>query len=204
MIRIRESSAFRSFQTDTMIAEVNTMKCKSVFLVLFIGLLALAVLLSLSAPLMAQKAAGRQDTTQTAQAAADKPAEYQTGTAMKKDAPVKNADYWFDKGALCATYGNDKAAIKYFQKVIELDPKRSGAYFEQGISYGQLEQFDKAIPLIDKAIAMEPENGLFIYGRGRVHLLAGYREKAMADFKKAAELDDEDAQAYLEDVTQDK
>lgn len=178
------------------------MKCKSVFLVLFIGLLALAVILSLSAPLMAQKAAGQPDTTQTAQAAADKPAEDQTGTAMKKDAPVKNADYWFDKGALCATYGNDKAAIKYFQKVIELDPKRSGAYFEQGISYGQLEQFDKALPLIDKAIAMEPENGLFIYGRGRVHLLAGDEEKAMADFTKAAELDDEDAQIYMKSMTQ--
>jgi tetratricopeptide (TPR) repeat protein len=202
MIPDQESSAFRSFQTDTMIAEVNTMKCKSVFLVLFIGLLALAVLLSLSAPLMAQKATDRQDTTQTDQAAADKPAEDQTGTAMKKDAPVKNADYWFDRGALCATYGNDKAAIKYFQKVIELDPKRSGAYFEQGISYGQLEKFDKALPLIDKAIAMEPENGLFIYGRGRVHLLAGDREKAMADFKKAAELDDEDAQAYMEAMPQ--
>ena len=58
------------------------------------------------------------------------------------------------------------------------------------------------LELIDKAIAMEPENGLFIYGRGRVHLLAGDREKAMADFKKAAELDDEDAQAYMEAMPQ--
>ena len=55
----------------------------------------------------------------------------------------KNADYWFDKGALCAAYGNDRAAIKYFQKTIALDPNRSGAYFEQGISYGQLGVFDK-------------------------------------------------------------
>jgi tetratricopeptide (TPR) repeat protein len=86
--------------------------------------------------------------------------------------------------------------------VIKLDPKRSGAYFEQGISYGQLGEFDKAIPLINKAIEMEPENGLYIYGRGRTHLLAGDEEKAMADFKKAAELDDEDAQAYMESIAQ--
>jgi tetratricopeptide (TPR) repeat protein len=164
------------------------MKRKSVYLNVFIGLLALAVLISFSAPLMAQKASDQTDSKQTAQ------------PAKKKVEPVKNADYWFDRGALCATYGNDAAAIKYFQQVIKLDPKRSGAYFGQGISYGQLGQFDRAMPLINKAIEMEPQKGLFIYGRGRVHLLAGDSEKAMADFKKAAELDDEDAQAYMETV----
>ena len=166
------------------------MKRKSVYLTFFISLLAIALLISFSAPLMAQKTTDKKDSKQTAQ------------TAKKKAEPVKNADYWFDRGALCATYGNDKAAIKFFQKVIKLDPKRSGAYFEQGISYGQLGQFEKAIPLINKAIGMEPENGLYIYGRGRVHLLAGDQEKAMADFKKAAELDDEDAQAYMETAAQ--
>ena len=164
------------------------MKRKSVYLAFFISLLAMAVLISYSAPLMAQKASDQKDSTQAAR------------PAKKKVAPVKNADYWFDRGALCATYGNDAAAVKYFQQVIKLDPKRSGAYFGQGISYGQLGQFEKAIPLINKAIGMEPENGLYIYGRGRVHLLAGDQKKAMADFKKAAELDDEDAQAYLEAV----
>jgi tetratricopeptide (TPR) repeat protein len=178
------------------------MKSKSIFLTFFIGLLAFVVFLSLSAPLMAQTTTDHKDKNQTAATSEKKPTNNQTGMVKKTDAPVKNADYWFDKGALCATYGNDKAAIKFFQKVIELDPQRSGAYFEQGISYGQLEQFDKAIPLIDKAIEMEPENGLFIYGRGRVHLLADDREKAMADFKKAAELDDEDAQVYMETMAQ--
>jgi len=62
----------------------------------------------------------------------------------------------------------------------------------------------KAIPLINKAIEMEPKNGLFIYGRARVHLLAGDPEKAMADFKKAAKLDDEDAQAYMETISKNE
>ena len=154
------------------------MKRNSIFFNLFISLPALIIISSLSLPVMAQ----------------------QLSDEMVE--PVKNADYWFDKGALCATYGNDTAATKYFQKVIKLDPQRSGAYFEQGISYGQLGEFDKAIPLVNKAIEMEPKNGLFIYGRGRVRLLAGDPEKAMADFKKAAELDDEDAQAYLKTPAQ--
>ncbi|MEJ2166914.1 MAG: tetratricopeptide repeat protein [Desulfobacterales bacterium] len=122
----------------------------------------------------------------------------ETAKPTQKSSSGKNADYWFDKGALCAAYGNDRAAIEYFQKVIALDPNRSGAYFEQGISYGQLGQFDKALDLINKALAMQPENGLYLYGRGRVYLLAGEKEKAMTDFKKAAELDNEDAQYYLD------
>ena len=172
--------------------EVNIMKRKSVYLTFFIGLLALAFFISLSSPVTAQTTTDKKDSKQTIQA------------AKEKAEPVKNADYWFDRGALCATYGNDKAAIKYFQQAIKLDSKRSGAYFEQGISYGQLGQFEKAIPLLNKAIEMEPQNGLFFYGRGRVHLLAGDQEKAMTDFKKAAELDDEDAQAYIETVAQTK
>ena len=83
-----------------------------------------------------------------------------------------------------------------------LKDSESGAYFEQGVSYGQLGEFKKAVALINKAIKMAPKNGLYIYGRGRVQLLAGDEEKAMADFRKAAELDDEDAQAYLETIAQ--
>ena len=116
----------------------------------------------------------------------------------------KNADYWFEKGALCATYGNDRAAVKYFQKAISLDPNRSNAYFEQGVSYGQLGEFDKGLALIDKALEMQPQNGMYLYGRGRLYLLAGDKEKAMQDFNKAAELDSEDAQSYLEHLARNE
>ena len=168
------------------------MNRKSVFLTFLISLLALAVISSLSSPVTAQEISYPEDEVEAEQVEAE-PVEAASAVAV----PVKNADYWFDRGALCATYGNDSAAIKFYQKAITLDPNRSGAYFTQGISYGQLDEFDKALDLIDIAISMEPQNGLFIYGRGRVHLLAGNKRKAMADFRQAAELDDEDAQAYL-------
>lgn len=182
------------------------MKFKSgLFNFFIIGLFILVILVAFSSPLEAQMLSARKKATTLA--ASTQPAQtaqpVQTTTAetakpTQKLNSGKNAGYWFDKGALCAAYGNDRAAIKYFQKTIALDPNRSGAYFEQGISYGQLGQFDKALDLINKALAMQPENGLYLYGRGRVYLLAGEKEKAMTDFKKAAELDDEDAQNYLE------
>ena len=116
----------------------------------------------------------------------------------------KSAEYWFRKGSLCATYGNDMAAVAYFKKAVALNPGYKGAYFSQGVSYGQLGQHAQALAAIDKAIDLDPDNGLFYYGRGRVHLLSGNQDSAMQDFKKAAELGDEDAQLYLGEITPPK
>jgi tetratricopeptide (TPR) repeat protein len=121
----------------------------------------------------------------------------QTSKALKKD-----ADYWFRKGALVATYGNDKVAIQYFGKAIALDPNHSRAYFEQGIAYGQIGDYQQAISLINRALKLDPQNGIYHYGRGRVYLLSGDDAKAMEDFKHAAELGDEDALNYLDYIGQ--
>jgi len=160
------------------------MKHKSAIFGFFIGLFAMVFLVGSSS-------------TGTAQTiSADLITKASTESISHKNDP----GYWFDKGALCATYGNNSAAIKYFQKAITLDPHRSDAYFEQGISYGQLSNFSKAVELINKAIEIDPRNGLYYYGRARVYLLADEKEKAIEDFKKAAELDDEDAQNYLNTI----
>ena len=121
----------------------------------------------------------------------------QTTKAIKKD-----ADYWFRKGALVATYGNDKAAIRFFGKAIALNPNHSRAYFQQGVSYGQLGDYQQAISLINRALKLNPQNGIYYYGRGRVYLLSGDDAKAMEDFKHAAELGDEDALNYLDYIGQ--
>jgi len=160
------------------------MKLKSVIFAFFIGLLAIIVLVGAPSAGTAQPISADLITNSTGESVSHK----------------NDADYWFDKGALCATYGNDSAAIKYFQKTIALDPQRSDAYFEQGVSFGQLEIFFEAIALINQAIEMDPHNGLYYYGRARVYLLSGEKEKAMADFKKAAELDNEDAQKYMSSI----
>ena len=65
-------------------------------------------------------------------------------------------------------------------------------------------QYPKAIAQINMALKQEPQNGLYYYGRGRVYLLWGDKAKAMDDFKKAAELGDEDALNYLEYIGEGK
>ena len=189
------------------------MKLKSVLSSISISLLTLALVVAFSYPTAAQGTDQKQEISKTLAATNTgtprvKPVKIDESTAKAPahknsvaDAKIttltKDADYWFAQGALCATYGNDRAAIKYFQKAISLDLNRDDAYFEQGISYGQLGDFEKAVTLVNKAIEMEPQNGLYLYGRGRIYLLSEKKDLAMQDIKKAAELGDEDAQAYL-------
>ena len=158
------------------------MKLRSILFGTFICLLAVFVFSTFSSHLMAQP-----------KPATKSPAAGRPSTPIKKD-----ADYWFKKGALVSTYGNNKAAVQYFQKAIALNPNFSGAYFSQGVSYGQLGRYREAIDQINRALKLEPQNGMYYYGRARVFLLSGDKTKAMEDFKKAADLGDEDALDYLD------
>ena len=164
------------------------MKSKPAILIYFSCLFAAALVFSFSGVVLAEQKGTPKSQT------AKKPAK-----PIKKD-----ANYWFNKGALLSTYGNNKAAVQYFQKAIALNPNFSGAYFSQGVSYGQLGQYPKAIAQINMALKQEPQNGMYYYGRGRVYLLWGDKAKAMDDFKKAAELGDEDALNYLEYIGEGK
>ncbi len=121
---------------------------------------------------------------------------------IEKDGREQKNDsaYWYDMAILCSVYGNDKNAIRYFDKVITLEPEKSKAYFHRGVSYGEIGQYEKSLSSINKAIELDPENGLFYYGRGRVYLLSGDKEKAIEDFKQAATMGNLDAQNYLKNV----
>ena len=117
------------------------------------------------------------------------------GSEQKNDAA-----YWYDMAILCSVYGNDKNAIRYFNKVIKLEPEKSKAYFHRGVSYGEIGQYEKSLSSINKAIELDPKKGLFYYGRGRVYLLSGDKEKAIEDFKQAATMGNHDAQNYLKNA----
>jgi len=98
--------------------EENQMQSKPVVLNSLGCLLAVMLVFGFSGELLAQK-----------KATAKSQATVQPSKPVKKD-----ARYWFDKGALVSTYGNNEAAIQYFQKAIAMDPNFSGAYFSQGVS----------------------------------------------------------------------
>ena len=119
-------------------------------------------------------------------------------TAAPPDAADLNTPaYWMDRGGLLSAYGNYKAALSCYQKALALAPDLAEAYFQQGVAYGELGQFDAAVHTISQAIDRMPTNGAYFYGRARVYLLAGDEDLAMKDFMEAGFLGNVDARAYL-------
>lgn len=111
---------------------------------------------------------------------------------------IRSASYWLDQGALLSAYGNYDAAVKSYQKVLELAPNTPDALFQMGVCYGELRLYDQAISAMTAAIDQKPGEGAYYYGRGRIHLLAGDREQAMNDFMEAGVLGHTDARQFLE------
>ncbi len=112
----------------------------------------------------------------------------------KKKTP---AELWLDKGLLYATYGNDKEAIKFYEKSLQLAPNNTRALFNTGLSYTALGNYDKAIIALNQALSLAPNNGDYHYGLGWVYLLKGESSKAIAYIQTAADLGNPDARKYL-------
>ena len=147
-----------------------------------------------------EKVAAEKDPVAIEKDATEKDA-LEDGKLVKDGSEQKNdAEYWYEMGILCSVYGNDKNAIRHFDKVIKLEPEKSKAYFHRGVSYGEIGQYENSLSSINMAIELDPGKGLFYYGRGRVYLLSGDKEKAIEDFKQAATMGNHDAQNYLKNV----
>ncbi len=105
--------------------------------------------------------------------------------------------YHYNKGELFITYGNRKAAISAFDKAISMDPDFSDAWCESAIAYAELGFFDEAQKRIERALSISPGRADFIYARGWILMKMGKIEKGLADIRKAAEMGNAEAQAYL-------
>jgi len=171
------------------------MKINNVFLKFYVTFFALAIAFVINSPLLAADQEKVEKSPEEKEVSVTKDESEKDTVEIKKDAA-----YWYDRGILCSVYGNDSAAVKYFEKVIKLKPERSKAYFHRGVSYGEIDEFEKGISSISRAIELDPQMGLYYYGRGRVYLLSGDKEKAIEDFRQAATLGNHDAQNYLKNI----
>ena len=111
---------------------------------------------------------------------------------------VRDAAYWMDQGRLASTYGAYASAIGHYKKALATGAEESRVAFNMGIAYGELGDYPRALDHLNQAIQMAPDQGAYYYGRARVYLLSGNKERAMEDFKHAAKLGDLDAIQYME------
>lgn len=127
-------------------------------------------------------------------------AEYVNDAVPDKADPA----YWLDQGGLFATYGNFPAAVQAYQKAIDLDVQNAEAYFDLGVTYGEMDDVDQALLYINKAISLDSSQERYYYGRAWILLIAGKRAQALHDFEKAANMGDLDALIYLEQAAASK
>lgn len=90
----------------------------------------------------------------------------------------KNTEILFQIGILTHKLGNQKEALNYMERIINIDPEHAKALNFVGYTFAeQGKNFKRALILINKALELEPKNGYFLdslawlyYKTGKLHL----------------------------------
>ena len=102
-----------------------------------------------------------------------------------------------DAGAELAEQARLEDAIPEFDEAIRLSPQDAEAYYNRGLSYGNLGQHQRAIQDYDEAIRIDPRLAPAYLNRGTTYADLGQLQRAIEDYGEAIRLDSQLALAYL-------
>lgn len=92
-------------------------------------------------------------------------------------------------------------AMEDYNEAIRLAPTDGAAYSNRGVLHYYLRNNEKALADYNEAIRLKPNFSDAIYSRGLVYLaLKNERNRAIADFRTASQLGDEDAKRKLREM----
>ncbi|MDP2887626.1 MAG: tetratricopeptide repeat protein [Bacteroidota bacterium] len=117
----------------------------------------------------------------------------------QNEAAMKDVDYlirlqpdsavnWVAKGQIHAEMKQFEEASKAFDKATKLDPKRPDVWGMKAGTLAKLGKYDEALLSANKGIELMPASFVGIYNRACVYSLKGDKANALADLKKAIEL----------------
>jgi len=118
------------------------------------------------------------------------------GSAAKRG-PDHVAFIFLGAGQKFAGDGQARKAIEQFRKALALKPDLAEAYFDLGLVYGQLEQYDRAIEEFHRVLALDPEYEGVHYAAGLAFAQKGEYDRAVEEFTGAIDADPEFAQIYV-------
>ncbi len=81
--------------------------------------------------------------------------------------------------------GRHEEAIAEYEKGLAIDPKNINLINSLGVSYGIMDQLDKALDCFEQASAISPEEVMVIYNIGLIHRIKDKEDKAILYLKKA-------------------
>jgi tetratricopeptide (TPR) repeat protein len=115
---------------------------------------------------------------------------------------------WVAKGQILYEIKQYNQALEAFSKATNLDPRRADVWGMKAGALAKLGRFDEALISVNKGIELAPNFFAGIYNRACIFCLKGDKVNALADLKKAIELNpgiknhakmDEDFRSMFED-----
>lgn len=110
--------------------------------------------------------------------------QWRTAETEPGDYNVKQGNYAMEDGLF------DNAIVK-FEEALERNPKHVGAHLGMAIAFMQTQKDDQAMDWFSRTLTLDPGLGAAYANRGILSDRLGNYEGALADYKKALELDPE-------------
>lgn len=95
---------------------------------------------------------------------------------------------YHNRGIIYTQEGKHNLAIEDFNKVIELNPSYSGAYFWRGVNYSDMKEYGLAIGDYNEAIRLDRNNAEAYHYRGIAYECREDYEQAIEDYAKAKDV----------------
>ena len=92
--------------------------------------------------------------------------------------------------------GNYSNSIDLLIEASQLNPNSEQAYYNRGLAYAKLKQYDSAISSFNKAIEINPNDADAYYDRGCAYGILQQYDAAISDYTRAIEIDQNYAKAY--------
>ncbi len=94
-------------------------------------------------------------------------------------------------------YVNLNTALRYYNKIIEIDDTFAGAYIDIGrIYYYYFDNNEKALEYYNKGIELNPDSHIFYNARGTFYLYQNRFDEALDDFNKCIKINDDYVRGY--------
>jgi tetratricopeptide (TPR) repeat protein len=110
---------------------------------------------------------------------------------------VNNASTYLKKGQQLSDEANYQEAIKYANKVLQINPNSSEAYLLRGNARHELENYPEAIKDFSSIIKINPNSAEAYRQRGDAHTGLGDFKKAFLDINYALQINPKYIEAYL-------
>lgn len=102
--------------------------------------------------------------------------------------PSEEAEALLARGDSALNLLGYSEAARLYGEAAELDPDLAEAYSRQGLALWAAQQFERALPVLDRAIELDPEDARAHYFRGASFFSLNRFEEALPDLKTAASL----------------